>query len=65
VSCLHVRMGLPRWLMAATVALGVVFIIWLCLVIPQNAPKQRVKKAHAGSIASAKVTIALSSMQTR
>ncbi len=45
VSCLHLRMGLPRWLTAATISLGVVFIIWLCLVIPNNAPKQRVRKA--------------------
>ena len=28
-------MGLPRWLTAVTLSLGVVFIIWLCLVIPQ------------------------------
>ena len=37
------RMGLPRWLTAATISLGIVFIIWLCLVIPHNAPKQKVK----------------------
>ncbi len=44
VSCLHLRMGLPRWLTAATVSLGIVFVIWLCLVIPHNARKQRIKR---------------------
>ncbi|TRY74714.1 hypothetical protein TCAL_09182 [Tigriopus californicus] len=47
VSCLHMRMGLPRWLTAATISLGIVFIIWLCLVIPHSAPKQRVKMTKA------------------
>jgi len=45
VSCLHTRLGLPRWLMAATVCLGIIFTLWICLVIPSNAPKQRVKKS--------------------
>lgn len=45
VSCLHTRLGLPRWLMAATVCLGIIFTLWICLVIPANAPKQRVKMA--------------------
>ena len=36
-------MRTPRWLTVATIALSVVFIIWLCLVIPNNAPKQRVR----------------------
>jgi hypothetical protein len=45
VSCLHTRLGLPRWLMAATVCLGIIFTLWICLVIPANAPKQRVKKS--------------------
>jgi len=36
-------MGVPRWLTAATICLAVIFIIWLCLVIPANAPKQRIK----------------------
>merc|ERR1712241_969094 len=44
VSCLHTRLGLPRWLMAATVCLGIIFTLWICLVIPSNAPKQKVKK---------------------
>jgi len=44
ISCLHTRLGLPRWLMAATVCLGIIFTLWICLVIPSNAPKQRVKK---------------------
>ena len=43
VSCLHARMGMPRWLSAATISLAIIFVIWLCLVIPQNAPKQKVK----------------------
>eukprot|EP00095_Tigriopus_kingsejongensis_P008284 maker-scaffold980_size74003-snap-gene-0.20 protein:Tk08284 transcript:maker-scaffold980_size74003-snap-gene-0.20-mRNA-1 annotation:"transmembrane protein 59-like" len=47
VSCLHMRMGLPRWLTAATISLGIVFIIWLCLVIPTNAPKQKAPMTKA------------------
>jgi len=51
VSCLHLRMGLPRWLTAVSLSLGVVFVIWLCLVIPQNAPRQRLRlAAHAKEI---------------
>lgn len=46
VSCLHTRLGLPRWLMAATVCLGIIFTLWICLVIPTNAPKQRVRKSQ-------------------
>jgi len=45
MSCLHTRLGLPRWLMAATVCLGIIFTLWICLVIPANAPKQKIKKA--------------------
>jgi len=44
VSCLHLRLGMPRWIMTSTLLLGIIFLIWLCLVIPNNAPKQRVKK---------------------
>lgn len=44
LSCLHVRLGLPNWLLAATVAMGVLFTLWLCLMIPTNAPKQKVRK---------------------
>ena len=36
---------MPRWLTAATISLGIVFSIWLCLVIPAAAPKQKVKQA--------------------
>jgi len=43
-NCLHIRMGVPNWLLVATVALGVVFTLWLCLVIPTNAPKQKVRR---------------------
>jgi len=43
-NCLHIRMGVPNWLLVATVALGVIFTLWLCLVIPSNAPKQKVRK---------------------
>lgn len=42
-DCLHVRMGLPNWLLVSTVALGVIFTLWLCLVIPSNPPKQKVR----------------------
>jgi len=45
LACLHARVGLPRWLTAATISLGVVFSIWLCLVIPSAAPKQRLRAA--------------------
>jgi hypothetical protein len=36
-------MRTPRWLTVATISLSIIFIIWLCLVIPNNAPKQRVR----------------------
>ena len=36
-------MGVPRWLTAATISLGIIFSIWLCLVIPSTAPKRKVK----------------------
>lgn len=45
-NCLHVRMGLPNWLLVSTVSLGVIFTLWLCLVIPSNPPKQKVKAAR-------------------
>ena len=38
------RLGMPRWVMTATLCIGIIFLLWLCLVIPNNAPKQRVKK---------------------
>jgi hypothetical protein len=50
-------MGLPRWLMAATISLGVVFAIWLCLVIPQNAPKQRVARNNTKGAATANAKV--------
>jgi len=43
VACLHARVGVPRWLTAATISLGIVFSVWLCLVIPSAAPKQRMR----------------------
>merc|ERR1712203_284061 len=43
VACLHARVGVPRWLTAATISLGIVFSVWLCLVIPSAAPKQRIR----------------------
>merc|ERR1719420_42451 len=43
VACLHARVGVPRWLTAATISLGIVFSVWLCLVIPSSAPKQRLR----------------------
>lgn len=45
VACIHEKVGVPRWLTAATISLGIVFSIWLCLVIPAAAPKQKVKQA--------------------
>ena len=34
-------MGVPRWLTAATISLGIIFSLWLCLVIPSTAPKRK------------------------
>ena len=42
-SCLHFKLGVPRWVMTTSICLGIIFLLWLCLVIPSNAPKQRVK----------------------
>merc|ERR1712210_348119 len=42
-SCLHLKLGVPRWLMTTSICMGIIFLLWLCLVIPSNAPKQRVK----------------------
>merc|ERR1711913_257440 len=43
---------------AATISLGIVFSVWLCLVIPSSAPKQRLRalviKAEKPSAAVAK-----------
>merc|ERR1712013_380258 len=41
VACLHARVGVPRWLTAATISLGIVFSVWLCLVIPSPAPSYK------------------------
>merc|ERR1719481_1257619 len=58
VACLHAKVGVPRWLTAATISLGIVFSVWLCLVIPSSAPKQRLRalviKAEKPSAADAK-----------
>jgi len=58
VACLHAKVGVPRWLTAATISLGIVFSVWLCLVIPSSAPKQRLRalviKAEKPSAAVAK-----------
>merc|ERR1711997_1123374 len=43
VACIHDKVGIPRWLTAATISLGIIFSIWLCLVIPSTAPKRKVK----------------------
>jgi len=40
--CLH--LGMPKWLVISSLCLGIIFLLWLCLVIPSNAPRQRVKK---------------------
>jgi len=59
VACLHQKTGIPRWLTAATISLGIIFSVWLCLVIPTSAPKQKlralvIKKADKPSVAAAK-----------
>merc|ERR1711872_945971 len=58
VACLHAKVGVPRWLTAATISLGIVFSVWLCRVIPSSAPKQRLRalviKAEKPSAAVAK-----------
>lgn len=43
-TCLHIKMGVPNWLLVATVALGVIFTLWLCLAIPSSAPRQKIRK---------------------
>lgn len=43
-KCLHLNMGMPKWLVISSLSLGIIFLIWLCLVIPSNPPKQRIKK---------------------
>jgi len=43
VACVHSEMGVPRWLTAATLALGIIFSVWLCLVIPTAAPRKKIK----------------------
>eukprot|EP00088_Acartia_fossae_P017180 TRINITY_DN1972_c0_g1_i5.p1 TRINITY_DN1972_c0_g1~~TRINITY_DN1972_c0_g1_i5.p1 ORF type:complete len:669 (-),score=235.64 TRINITY_DN1972_c0_g1_i5:725-2731(-) len=43
LACTHLNVGMPRWLTAATIALGIIFSVWLCLVIPSAAPKQKIK----------------------
>lgn len=53
VSCIHHRMRTPRWLTVATISLSIIFILWLCLVIPNNAPKQKVKKEKEVFLVSA------------
>jgi len=53
VACIHEKVGIPRWLTAATISLGIVFSIWLCLVIPSAAPKQRVKASVAETTTAA------------
>ncbi len=43
---------MPRWLVTTSLCLGIVFILWLCLVIPRNAPKQRVKKSNVPELSA-------------
>ena len=43
MSCLHAKVGVPRWLTAATISLGIIFSLWLCLVIPSTAPRRQQK----------------------
>jgi len=59
VACLHAQTGIPRWLTAATISLGIIFSVWLCLVIPSSAPKHKlkalvIKKAEKPSVSAAK-----------
>ena len=37
------KLGIPRWVMTTSICMGIIFLLWLCLVIPSNAPKQRVR----------------------
>lgn len=43
VNCLHLKLGMPRWFLTTSICFGIIFLLWLCFVIPSNAPKQRVK----------------------
>merc|ERR1739846_218218 len=53
-SCLHLKLGVPRWLMTTSICMGIIFLLWLCLVIPSNAPKQRVKATTPDVVNNAK-----------
>merc|ERR1711936_458825 len=53
-SCLHFKLGVPRWVMTTSICMGIIFLLWLCLVIPSNAPKQRVKATTPDIVNNAK-----------
>jgi len=53
-SCLHFKLGVPRWVMTTSICMGIIFLLWLCLVIPSNAPKQRVKANTTPDVINAK-----------
>jgi len=53
-SCLHFKLGVPRWVMTTSICMGIIFLLWLCLVIPSNAPKQRVKATTPDVVNNAK-----------
>lgn len=53
-SCLHFKLGVPRWVMTTSICMGIIFLLWLCLVIPSNAPKQRVKASTTPDVINAK-----------
>merc|ERR1712223_1038281 len=53
-SCLHFKLGVPRRVMTTSICMGIIFLLWLCLVIPSNAPKQRVKATTPDVVNNAK-----------
>lgn len=63
VSCLHSKLGVPRWVMTTSICMGIIFLLWLCLVIPNNAPKQRLQVKVIDSQMSAKEAEALGMKQ--
>ena len=40
--------------MTTSICMGIIFLLWLCLVIPSNAPKQRVKANTTPDVINAK-----------
>ena len=49
--------------MTTSICMGIIFLLWLCLVIPNNAPKQRLQVKVIDSQMSAKEAEALGMKQ--